>query len=129
MPKFTLTSATIGWSSVEAKVPPNATKAALYPTRALSLPSKGNSSIHYGTLRVATEPKQALRNLHNLSGGSQEIVMKAPRSRNLHNLIGGPKNTNKFTKLSRVQRPKMSKALGTSTREKYSRTFTSTYHR
>ena len=62
-----------------------------------SLPTKMEDSIHYGTLRVVTEPAQSLgqspqfnwrlprtpqspqslRNLHNLIGGSQEIATKA----------------------------------------------------
>jgi hypothetical protein len=50
-----VTSVGVVWSH---KGSPNTTKASPYSPRAF--PPKGNTSIHYGTLRVVTEPAQSL---------------------------------------------------------------------
>ena len=95
-----------------------------------SPPTKMEDSIHYGTLRVVTEPAQSLgqspqlnwrlprtpqspqslRNLHNLIGGPKNTT-KPQSLRNPHNLIGGPKNTTKPQSRLGFQEPKSNKPL------------------
>jgi hypothetical protein len=44
-----------------------------------------------GHLRAVTELVQAWGNLHNLIGGSQELLLRHHKAwEDLHNLIGGP---------------------------------------
>ena len=107
----TLASANLRWSGVGHKDPKRHEGLTECSS---SLPTKMEDSIHYGTLRVVTEPVQSLGQTPQLNWRLPRTPLshKASQSlRYLHNLIGSPKNTTKPQSRLGFQEPKSNKLL------------------
>ena len=76
IPKFTLLRVLLSVGAVWRHNAPQMPRRLTVSPRAF--PPKGKPSIHYGTLRVITEPVQAWGNLYNLIGGSQHNLPQRP---------------------------------------------------